>query len=203
MDVPTTPVSSVVPPVLTRGTPIAGGPLSDVPNASWRIFTPWIVSGLVYLIIFLFILVVLPMGPWYSWKRVVAQYITGTEYVIAGSSVMGEGYFDVNVRKANLKKPGWIVVSAVANEHDMRCSQVYGKSDLLPAGKITNATIRLPNISPEVLDDTTNQPSLTLGTILSVGIAYDDGTGSFENHILLRDSTGALIFSNTTLGVAK
>ena len=179
--------------------PVANLSPKKVPQGSLSGLTPWVVSGVVYLLIFLSILVILPMDPWYSWKRLVAQYITRSEYVIVGDGRMGVDYFDVTIKSAYLKRPGWLFVSAVSHEYDLRCMQIFGKSELLPAGKVKNATIRLPNLTPDVLEETTNQPPLTPGTEVSVGIVYDDGAGSFEQPILLRDKTGTLIFGKTKL----
>lgn len=203
MNAPSSSVAPVLQATQQNSVPQPAQAPQKTPSYRFNPVIPWIVSASVCLTIFLIILIVLPMDSWFGWKRVVAEYITGTEYVLVGRGVMGDGYFDVTIKRAYLKKPGWLVVSAVAQEYDMRCAQVYGKSELLPAGKIKNATIRLPNIVPDVIEETTNQPALIAGTEVTVGIAYDNGTGSFENPILLRDKTGALIFGRTRINIAK
>ncbi len=203
MNVPSAPSAPTVSSVQTDNVPIVDAPFKKKTNSSFAPFVPWVVSGFVFLVIFLTLLAVLPMDSWYSWKRVVAQYFAGTEYVVVGQGVMGDGYFDVTIRRAYLKNPGWLVVSAVAQEYDMRCAQVYGKSELLPAGKVKDATIRLPNIVPEVIEETTNQPALAAGTEVTVGIVYDDGAGWPEAPVLLRDKTGTLIFGKTRIGRTK
>ena len=199
MDAPTNIVTPISSASLAPTSPAVNLAPTNAPKDSMKWLTPWVVSGVVYLVIFLSILVVLPMDSWYSWKRLVAQYLTRSEYVIVGDGRIGLDYFDINIKRAYLKRPGWLVVSAVSQEYDLRCMQIYGKSEFLPAGKVKNAKIRLPNLTPEVLEETTNQPPLTPGTEVSVGIVYDDGTGSFEQPILLRDRTGTLIFGKTKL----
>lgn len=164
---------------------------------------PWIVSGFVSCIVFLVILAIMPIEPWYAWKRVVGQYVTGSEYILADAGAMGEDYFDIVIHKAYLRRPGWIVVSALYNDSDVRCGEIFGKSEILPAGTVTNATIRIPNITPDILEETTNQPAIPAGTSVTVGIVYDDGDGDFTNPQLVRDKTGALIFARTKIGVNK
>ena len=203
MDVPVTPVPQSDLSGQSNGAVSTNITSQKKPPVALTPFVPWIVSGFVYIVLFLCILIVLPMDSWFAWKRVVAQYVTRSEYVVVGAGLMGDGYFDLTIKKAYLKRSGWLVVTAVSHEYDLRCMQVYGKSELLPAGRVSNATIRLPNITPDTLDETTNQPPLAAGTEVAVGIIYDDGTGSFETPILLRDKTGALIFGKTKLGYSK
>lgn len=169
----------------------------------WNVMFPWMLSFFVSFTVFLIILVILPMEPWYAWKKVVAQYVTGGEYVVAEGGAMGENYFEIIVHDAYLKRPGWIVVSTVYNEMDIKCNEIFGKSDLLPAGKIHNATIRIPNIMPAELEDTTNQPALLPGAAVSVSLVYDNGSGDFINPIFVKDKTGLVIYAKTRIGIVK
>lgn len=146
----------------------------------------------------------MPLEPWYWWKGVVAQYITGREYIVADAGVMGDDYFDIIVHKARLRKPGWIVVSAVYFPNDKNCNEVFGVSDYLPQGTVSNATIRIPNITMTNLDGTTDQPALPPKTQVIVTIAYDtDGSGEFKNPIFVTDKNGDRIFAKTVIGVTK
>ena len=178
---------------------------SPLPSTSvWNMMLPWVVSFVVSLSIFLIILVMLPMEPWYAWKGVVSQYITGGEYILADAGVMGDNYFDIIVHRAYLRKPGWLVFSAVYFANDKNCSEIFEISDYLPAGNVKDATIRVPNIPPNQLEDTTNQPALPPGTQIIVSIVYDtDGSREFKNPTFVTDKHGDRIFAKTKIGMVK
>ena len=165
---------------------------------------PWLVSSIISFILLLVILVVMPMEPWYWWKGVVAQYITGGEYIIAEAGTMGDDYFDIIIHKAYLRKPGWIVVSAVYFANDKNCSEIFGTSKLLPAGKVSEATIRVPNLHPTELEDTTNQPALPPGNLVTINIAYDtEDSGVFNYPTFVKDRNGDRIFATARIGETK
>ena len=157
----------------------------------------WIVGILCFIVVGVACALFSPRSPLYAWRHAILPMVLGREYVVAQMGEVGEQYFDVKIIQARLLKPGRIVITF--RDH---APLIFGISPFIPKGTVRHAEFRIPNIPTDAeIEDA--MPPLPRGTLLGVGIIYDDALGDGTMNVTREESEWQMLFARGLWGVTS